>query len=209
MEKLVNIKSCLYCTHCFRLSQRCLKKNRWIEGYPMIPEWCPLPDADQANTVEKKKLKEEIQCSICFYRSSSKKDYEKHYAMHFPKYKDGLEGSIWSVRNGRLIVKPAMCKYCGLIVHEEEYKDHISKCLDFSFLLTCKFKTKYKEGFVQSELADLLKYLPNIDLDMFNYALMGNTCIIKNDEMIHSRSDIQKALVCGIEKRNLRLYEFE
>ena len=40
------------------------------------------------------------------------------------------------------------------------------------------FKTKNKEGFVQSEIDTLLKDYPNINMDKFNSALMGNTCMM-------------------------------
>ena len=71
------------------------------------------------------------------------------------------------------------------------------------------YPTKHKEGFVQSEVGALLKDYPNIDMEKFNSALMGNTCIVKEGEIIQYHCDIEKALICGIEKRNLRGYEWD
>jgi hypothetical protein len=72
-----------------------------------------------------------------------------------------------------------------------------------------KYKTKYKEGFIQSEIDDLLKEYPAIDMLKFNNALMGITCMIIDKEIIVYHHDIEKALRCGIEKRNLHLYEWD
>lgn len=71
------------------------------------------------------------------------------------------------------------------------------------------FKTKNKEGFVQSEIDTLLEDYPNIDKDKFNSALMGITCMRINDETVIYHCDIYKALRCGIEKRNLRSWEWD
>jgi hypothetical protein len=71
------------------------------------------------------------------------------------------------------------------------------------------YPTKHKEGFVQSEIDALLKDFPNIDMEKFNDALMGNTCIMKDNEIVQYHCDIEKAIICGIEKRNLRGYEWD
>jgi len=72
------------------------------------------------------------------------------------------------------------------------------------------YKTKSKYGFVQSEIKDLLKNYPGIDMDKFNDALMGNTCMMSDDkELIMYHCDIEKALRCGIEKRNLTQAEWD
>ena len=71
------------------------------------------------------------------------------------------------------------------------------------------YPTKHKEGFVKSEVDELLKEYLNVDMEKFNSALMGNTCMMKDNEIIQYHCDIEKALVCGIEKRNLRLSEWD
>jgi hypothetical protein len=62
------------------------------------------------------------------------------------------------------------------------------------------FKTKNKEGFVQSEIDTLLKDYPNINMDKFNIALLGVTCMIINDETVFYHCDIDMALRCGVVK---------
>jgi len=69
------------------------------------------------------------------------------------------------------------------------------------------FKTKNKEGFVQSEIDTLLKDYPNINMDKFNSALMGSTCMMIDNEIVMYHCDIEKALRCGVENRNLRTWE--
>ena len=71
------------------------------------------------------------------------------------------------------------------------------------------FKTKNKEGFVKSEIDALLKDYPNINMDKFNSALMGITCMRINNETVIYHCDIDKALRCGIENRNLRGWEWD
>lgn len=71
------------------------------------------------------------------------------------------------------------------------------------------FKTKYKEGFVKSEINSLLKDYPNINMDKFNGALMGITGMIINNELVTYHCDIHKALSCGLENRNLHIWEWD
>ena len=71
------------------------------------------------------------------------------------------------------------------------------------------YPTKHKEGFVQSEVYAILKDYSDVDMEKFNSALMGNTCMVKDGEIVQYHCDIEKALVCGIEKRNLRSYELD
>lgn len=71
------------------------------------------------------------------------------------------------------------------------------------------FKTKNKEGFIKSEIEFLLKDYPNINMDKFNNALIGITCMCINDEIVIYHCDIEKALHCGIENRNLTPEEWD
>lgn len=72
------------------------------------------------------------------------------------------------------------------------------------------YPTKHKEGFIQDEIDTLLKDYPNIDMDKFNDAMMGNTCIFsEEDGFIIYHCDVLTALRCGIEKRGMRQYEFD
>lgn len=71
------------------------------------------------------------------------------------------------------------------------------------------YKTKHKEGFLQTELDTLLLDYPNINMDKFNDALMGNTCMLKDDKIVQYHCDIYKALICGIENRGLTLNEWD
>ena len=71
------------------------------------------------------------------------------------------------------------------------------------------FKTKNKEGFVQSEIDMLLKDYPDINRDKFNSALRGITCMMVDNETVIYHCDIEKALRCGIENRNLRTWEWD
>ena len=71
------------------------------------------------------------------------------------------------------------------------------------------FKTKYKEGFTDSEIKTLLNSFPNINIEKFNDALEGNTCLVINKEIVRYHTDIEKALYCGLENRNLYSWEWD
>jgi|LakMenEpi03Aug12_release.lakeMendotaPanAssembly.Ray.scaffolds.fasta_scaffold00340_6 hypothetical protein len=71
------------------------------------------------------------------------------------------------------------------------------------------YKTKHQEGFTQSELENLLLNYPNINMDKFDDAMRGCTCMLKDNEIIMYHCDIARAITCGIENRNLRSYEFD
>ena len=71
------------------------------------------------------------------------------------------------------------------------------------------YPTKHKEGFLKSEVDALLKEYPNIDMEKFNSALMYNSCLMIDNDIVQYRNDIEKALLCGIEKRNIRQSEWD
>ena len=71
------------------------------------------------------------------------------------------------------------------------------------------YKTKHKEGFLQTEIDTLLIDYPDINMDMFNDALMGNTCMVKDGKIVQYHCDIYKALICGIENRGLTVNEWD
>jgi len=71
------------------------------------------------------------------------------------------------------------------------------------------YPTKYKQGFIASEIKELLKEYPNINMDKFYDALSGNTCMIIDKEVIRYHCDIEKALNCGIEGRDITFAEFD
>lgn len=71
------------------------------------------------------------------------------------------------------------------------------------------FGTLHQEGFLQSEINSLLAKYPSLDLDKFNNALFGATCIKKGGEAIIYHIDILNALRCGIEKRDLTNSEWD
>jgi len=76
--------------------------------------------------------------------------------------------------------------------------------------IVLKFKTKYKVGFIQTETTELLKNFPSIDMKYFNEALNHITAICsKDDGIIIYKHDILKAVICGMESRELTDIEFD
>lgn len=75
--------------------------------------------------------------------------------------------------------------------------------------LVYNYKTKYEQGFTQEEINELLSRFPKINMDKFNDALMGNTCMTRDGEIIRYHCDIYTALDCGISNRFINQNEFD
>lgn len=71
------------------------------------------------------------------------------------------------------------------------------------------FSTKYKEGFTNDEVKQLLNEFKGINMKRFYNALNGITCIEKEGRLIIYHCDILSALKCGIENRDLKYYEWD
>ncbi len=59
-------------------------------------------------------------------------------------------------------------------------------------------KTKYQEGYLASEIKELLKEYPAIDMDKFNDAMMGHTCVMKDEGIVMYRHDVENAIKMGL-----------
>jgi hypothetical protein len=68
---------------------------------------------------------------------------------------------------------------------------------------------KYEEGFTNLELSIILNKYDNINLDKYNDAMMGNTCMMIDNNMINYPWDVRTALICGIENRNQTIWEMD
>ena len=66
------------------------------------------------------------------------------------------------------------------------------------------FKTKYKNGFLKSEIKVLLKSFPKVSYTMFNNALGVVTCMVIHGETIIYHHDIESAIRCCVEKNDSR-----
>jgi hypothetical protein len=71
------------------------------------------------------------------------------------------------------------------------------------------YETKNKEGFVNEEIDDLLKRYPDINIEKFDNVLTGITCMIIDGQMVIYHCDIFNAIMCGIENRDQKLYEWD
>ena len=74
------------------------------------------------------------------------------------------------------------------------------------------FKTKNREGFIQSEINKLLKEFTSIspvNMTKFNDAFCGNTCMMRDGKIINYHCDVETALRCGIENRDVNSFEWD
>lgn len=56
------------------------------------------------------------------------------------------------------------------------------------------YPTKHREGFNDDDITKLLKEYPNIDMVKFNDCLFGDTCLLKGNEVIRYKHDIERAV---------------
>ena len=86
---------------------------------------------------------------------------------------------------------------------KKKYYDEADKAVS-------EFKTKNEEGFTNDEMKELLKNnFEGINMDKFYNAMMGNTCMVIGDEIINYHCDVEKALRCGLENRDLTIGEWD
>jgi len=61
------------------------------------------------------------------------------------------------------------------------------------------YPTKYKEGFTDKELKELFSLFPDnsINMDGYNNAVMGDTCMMIDNEIISYHCDVVKGINSG------------
>jgi hypothetical protein len=73
-----------------------------------------------------------------------------------------------------------------------------------------KYPTKHMIGFTELEQKEMLDLFENINMDKYNNAMMGNTCMMDaEDGIITYHCDVLTALKCAIENRNQTLLEWD
>jgi len=73
-----------------------------------------------------------------------------------------------------------------------------------------EYPTKNIHGFVNVEIEELISHYKGINMEKFDDAMMGNTCMVAPDgQAIMYHCDIFKAILCGLENRNLTTEEWD
>jgi len=76
--------------------------------------------------------------------------------------------------------------------------------------LVYDWPTKHKQGFIQSEIDELLSRFDNLHMDKWHDAMMGNTCMLdEEDGFITYHIDVLTALRCAIDNRKQTWLEFD
>lgn len=85
-------------------------------------------------------------------------------------------------------------------------KQHLGKKLDLEDYIY-EYPTKNIEGYTMDELLNILeqtkKDFPNFNQDQYDDAMLCNTCMLKDDEIIIYHCDVLKGFKCGLENRGL------
>ena len=72
------------------------------------------------------------------------------------------------------------------------------------------YKAKSEYGLVETEIQDVLKDYPGCNMEKYNDAMMGNTCMMNDDkEVINYQCDVYSAILCGVENRDQMLHEWD
>tara|TARA_B110000211_G_C13638627_1_gene360609 strand:- start:63 stop:359 length:297 start_codon:yes stop_codon:yes gene_type:complete len=67
----------------------------------------------------------------------------------------------------------------------------------------------YEEGFTNLEMQIILNKYDNIVEKRVNNSLLGNTCMVIDNNMINYPWDVRTALICGIEDREETIWEMD
>ena len=71
------------------------------------------------------------------------------------------------------------------------------------FDIVYNYPTKYREGFTNSEIEEVLKNFPNLNRKFYDNTLYGTTCMMIDNEMIVYHCDIENAIICGLRGTNI------
>lgn len=71
------------------------------------------------------------------------------------------------------------------------------------------WKTKYKEGFMPNELEKIVDMFPQLHMNKYNSAMLGNTCTMHEGNFCIYHCDVLHALRCGLEDRDLTFAEWD
>ena len=75
--------------------------------------------------------------------------------------------------------------------------------------LVYDWPTRHKEGFMPDELKEIRDKFPQMDMDKWDDAMMGNTCMMFEGQFCIYHCDVLVALRCGLEKRDQTLMEWD
>ena len=70
-------------------------------------------------------------------------------------------------------------------------------------------KRKYEQGYTLEEVEAIAARYPEMNREKFDDALTGITCISIDGETIIFECDVEKAVRCGLENRDLRAFEWD
>ena len=72
------------------------------------------------------------------------------------------------------------------------------------------YKSKSEYGLIEAEILEVLKDYPDCNMDKYNDAMFGNTCMVNDDkEVINYQCDVYSAILCGVENRDQTLHEWD
>jgi hypothetical protein len=72
------------------------------------------------------------------------------------------------------------------------------------------YKSKSDYGLIDTEIKDILKDYPNCNMEKYNSAMFGNTCMVDdNKNIINYYCDVYPAILCGMENRELTIDEWD
>lgn len=71
------------------------------------------------------------------------------------------------------------------------------------------YPSKYTEGLTIDEIGEILKEFPSVSLEDFKEKLGVVTAIVKDYEVVTYRDDVELAIRCCLENREVKGFEFD
>ncbi|MDB4461336.1 hypothetical protein N9043_00130 [bacterium] len=100
----------------------------------------------------------------------------------------------------------------GIAVANQKREYAVLSYLDPLHCFVYSQETKHRQGFTNVEMESLLLVVPNdpeLDMEKFNEAMVGNTCMKIDGDTINYHCDVLTALRCAIEGRKMNWWEMD
>jgi len=92
----------------------------------------------------------------------------------------------------------------------DDIKDRGSYVVTYLEEVVYNYPTKHKAGFIDIEIKELLDLFENLNMDKWNSAMMGNTCMMDEaGAIITYHCDVLTALKCTLENRDQTIEEWD
>ena len=100
-----------------------------------------------------------------------------------------------------------LCNRCNVVITNGFTNQLLCKNCVAEYVY--EWPVKSPRGFNPEELKAIVDEFPDINMEKFDLAMMGNTCSLEDGKIITYHCDVVTAIRCGIENRDLKFSEWD